>query len=422
MNQAQQTPTQYLKVANDLGNGRVKAAINDAEIQMPSIMAVQRSQDLYDPDKFATEAQREMYVASLLDNLDVSIQSPAVKESGRLLVGKSATKLSTSAQGFDVNDLSGKSEKDLPLILTLSSIAGYAVIQQYYQDKKLPTRIDVTVDMAVALPINEGSRDGAADAYAERYTNHRHIVTLHNFAELIQVEITFRMVEVALEGEAAQYQLRYASDALANAVKADYDKYYPELAADPEFPMSAKDLTSLPNVIGIDIGEGTVDIPVFIDGALQIKTSTSDTNGYGNALEEAVRELRSNSFNVANRNALQNIVLTKQKSPTGLQRQKDAQRAVDNQLRALSDSITNVASGVLKKVSSSIDIIFVYGGGATPMAPYLRRQLMEKTKAFTANYGIPVVFVPEEYAQTLNQKGLSRILDVMVGSEGVVNG
>lgn len=401
----------YIPVSNDLGNGHTKITVGGTTITEPSIIAKQRKQDLNAPVRFTSEHEKNEYMRNLLSHMDVSIQSPTVTMSERVLVGVSAFRLPNSVEGFDVNDFEGKSEMDLPLIITLSTIAGYALVQDFKRNQAMPTHVEVVSDMTVALPINEGKRNGVLEQYARRYTDNIHHVTFHNFKELITVTIKFRHVEVALEGEAAQLKLKHAPEDLANAVKADFDKFYPELADNPNF--TAQDLVAFPNVMGIDIGEGTTDLPVFVSGQINEQASASLPEGYGNALEEALTDLRNNNMNFNSRNELQEFVMTPP-TPLDASRKRIAQKAVMEQLDLFAKHIIDGVSTNLRKNATNVSAIFVYGGGATPMRFYLREALMKKTQSFTQGVGIPVIFVPEAYSQILNERGLDLILDVVL--------
>lgn len=404
--------TTHLRISNDLGNGHMKIGIDNNRFILPSVVAFQRDQDLFDAVTFSSKEEEKNYMNNLLSELDVTVQSSEVRTAGRLLVGVAARKLPQSSRGFDVNDLEGKSGTDLSLILTLSTIAGYAVRNEYGRTNTIPTRVSVTVDMATALPITEGKRDAASARFAARYTKDTHVVTLHNFDHLVQVEIKFNAVFVALEGESAQYRLRRATDELANGVKADFDKHYPDMAT----LLSARELVESGDAMGVDIGDGTVDMPVFIDSELHVQMSSSLSEGYGNALEEAKDDLIAQRVNLHSRSELQELVTSVQ-PPLSRARQAKARDAVNAQLTNFGSRIVDAVSATLRKSSSSVSVIFVYGGGSTPMEPYLREVLMEKTKAFTGGDGIPVVFVPEEYAQDMNERGLRIILDVASGGD-----
>src|SRR5699024_4558352 len=193
----------------------------------------------------------------------------------------------------------GKAENDLSLILTLSIIAGEAV-KDSYQDlsndeknalTKYPYKdVYTTVDMSTALPVTEGKVPNKIEQYATKFYNNgnEHLVILHNFEQLITVHITFNQPIVALEGETALYKIRHANSSLAQLIKDDFDKAYPEY----KDKVTPEKLINRPQSLTIDIGEGTVDIVAFTNGKINEHASISLKQGYGNALESAILELQ----------------------------------------------------------------------------------------------------------------------------------
>lgn len=402
----EEVETMQVDVANDLGNGRAKMELNGASIMMPTAMVRKLQHDLHKPEVFSNKEEEAAYVTNLLDHLDVVIQSPAVTSvNGRILVGAAAFNSTGVKETFDVNSFGGKSKTDLHLVTTLSTIAGFGVVRSYQQNGELPKELSLTVDMTTALPITEGKKQGVQEFFQSRYEDNVHLVTFHNFKELIHVKIEFVNVIVALEGEAAQYELKNADEELALAIKADFDKSYPVYAGE----VTAQDIVTLPNVLGIDIGEGTVDFPVFSNGRLNISASRSLYMGYGQALEQAIVSLAENGTLISSRMELQDTLMAGPSSPLKRTYHNTLQNAVLDQLPSFATKILQEASTVIRGVADSIDVIFVYGGGAAPMTDVLRYDLMNKTKEFRAE-GIPVIFVPAPYAQQLNKKGLGRIL------------
>src|SRR3712207_2787662 len=116
-----------MNVANDLGYGSVKAKIDGDKIKFPSVIAVQREQDLNKPLTFDSNQDKVTYLKNMIDHMDVTVSSAAVKTQGRFLVGESAVKSSLPLRAFDVNDFTGKSENDLSVIITLSMIAAQRI-------------------------------------------------------------------------------------------------------------------------------------------------------------------------------------------------------------------------------------------------------------------------------------------------------
>lgn len=401
--------TKTMFVANDLGYGSVKATVDGEKIKFPSVMVVQRQQDLFDPITFDDESEKEQYISHMIDHMDISVQSTAVKMQGRFLVGQSAVDSNLNTKSFDVNDMSGKSETDLSLIFTLGMIAAQRVKKAYKNGEDLGKQLETEVYMATALPILEGKRSNAREKYEERFTKTSHAVTIHNFADPITVKISFKEVYVAFEGETAQYALMNADDKLKETLKEDFDENYPEFAGE----VTADDLTQLQNALGIDIGEGTTDFVVFLNDEVNATSSTSLAMGYGNVLEEAVASLAADGMFVSSRTDLQKLI-SEPASLFAKAKKAKAQAAVDEQLNMFSDEIAETASRTLRKVANGIEIVFVYGGGATPMASsVLRSAIQEKLHAYNRESTTPIVWVDKKYSQLLNMMGLELIIETM---------
>lgn len=409
-----QIPEMEINVANDLGNGRTKMYLDSNMIIVPSARVNLTRKDYTRARVFNDPSEKAKYIKNLLNELEVSIVSNAVYEDRRMLVGNSTRKLSNRIKGFDVNDLSGKAGEDLHLILTLSSIAGYAVIRHFQKTKELPTELNLNINMSVALPISDGKDEDKIQTLHDRYKNGVHTVVIHNFLEIIRVNIKFEEVIVSLEGEAAQYALASAPKELEDALKEELDKNYPALAEE----FTAEDIIFAENTIGIDIGEGTVDIPVFTEGELNIKASDSMKDGYGTVLEEAINYLQHNrNIRVGSRSQLQDIILNGNEKK--IRFYNEAVEAVEDQLEDFSERVIETVSKALRDSSSMTQFIFVYGGGSVATEASLRLPLMRKTQHFTGQSGIPVLFVPEKYAQILNLLGLKIILDTVLEAKAV---
>lgn len=409
--------TEQITLANDLGNGSMKLGFNDRDwTVVPSIMANQRKQDVIAPIVFDSQEQQDKYVNELFNHMDVSVQSPSVDTTNRMFIGQAAADSNLMLHNFDVNDFAGKSTTDLAMILTLSSVATQAVKQNYVNNNnQLSSDIKVNVTMTTALPIAEGKKPNVVEAYRQRYMNADHLVTFHNFAQLINVKIHFDLVVVALEGETAQYAIRKANPQLAQGIQQDFQAHYPELAQ----AMGNTPIYSVADTLGIDIGEGTTDMAVFSNGELNALASSSLNSGYGNVLEQAMADLHGQGFNINSRLELQQLI-NSPVSPLKQARQDKALAAVNAQLDQMANEILHQVSQVLRKVSNKVDVIYVYGGGSVPMASVLRNELMTKIKAFVGDIDVPIVFIPDNYAQYLNDLGLNLILQAVVKSQQAV--
>ena len=158
-------------VANDLGYGSMKLTINEDRYNIPSVISLQKENDITKPVSFDNKTQEKNYINELIDNLDVTITSPSVKTIGRFLIGKRATISNSTARRFNVNSFKGKADEDLSLILTLSSIAAHVVKDNYESDEELPSSLKAKVIMATALPIKEGKSETVTENYRNRFFN-----------------------------------------------------------------------------------------------------------------------------------------------------------------------------------------------------------------------------------------------------------
>ncbi|WP_347284083.1 ParM/StbA family protein [Lactobacillus taiwanensis] len=413
------TKEETMKVANDLGYGWVKAGItshidgNDVKTQiaMPSILAVKKQQNNYDPVSFDNKDQEETYMKDFLSHLDMAVNSPAVNMQGRFLLGQSAIESQLqSTREFDVNDASGKSDTDLSIILTLGLIAGQRVKNAYANGEDLYEQLNVVVTMATALPVLEGKTNNKITEYKQRFMNGTHTVTFNNFKEAITVKVKFAEVFVTLEGSAAQFAIMHADKQMEKDIEENFKKHYPDWNG-----VTGKELTQSQNVLNIDIGHGTVDIVVISDGRVNPNASSSLPFGYGNSITEAMNRLEGEGNIIGSQASFQKFI----NGNVGLlQRQKQEyyREVVYDQLDVLTDKIVSTVSQVLRNGGTQAELVFVHGGGSIPMAEQsnLREDLDAKLRAFNGGKSVPVVWINPDYAQIMNEKGL----DLLVNSLG----
>jgi plasmid segregation protein ParM len=396
------------KIANDLGYSSMKFNIDGQKEHIPSIIAIQRPQNITKPVVFDTPEEESEYYRNLSQHMDVTVTSPSVSLQGRFLVGKRAIEAGIPTRAFDVNDFSGKSKSDLSLILTLSRIANQVVTDAYKNKQPLNEVIKATVLMSTALPITEGKTKGAIDAYRKRYLKGKHLVNILNFEQPITVELTFKDVYVGFEGEMAQFKIANADPTLKQQILNDFENSYPSFKGQ----MSGDDLINLKNILGIDIGEGTTDFVVVTNGKANPTVSTSLETGYGNVLQDAVSLLQHDGMNISNRGEL-NDFLAKDVSILTKGRQDHARQVVFDQLEQLVDQIIDATSETMRHANSDIELVYVYGGGSIPLLKNsdMRTRLVNKLKGFAGGYDIPVIWIDPSRAQTLNEDGLKLVVD-----------
>lgn len=399
-----------MNVTNDLGYGSVKAKVNDTKIHFPSVLALQREQDIAKPVEFDSEKEKLSYLSDMINHMDVTVSSSAVKTQGRFLLGTAAVKSSLPMRAFDVNDFTGKSDNDLSIILTLGMIAAQRVALAVKNDEDLSEQLNAEVNMTTALPVSEGKKNGIVDSYINKYVNSKHTVVFHNLKDPITVSLTFNKVYVALEGEVAQLYIQNSDIKLKGLIKKDFAKNYPELATEIE----ATDLVKIKNLLGIDIGEGTTDLVVIKDGKANAVSSTSLPTGYGNALQDAIDVLQTQNMNFEARSQLQDY-LSQDVSPLAKRMQNKVRQTVFEQLAPFADKIVEAASKTMRKAGANVEVLYVYGGGSIPMLEQteLRQKLAQKMKDFSGGIDVPVIWIDKSYAQILNEKGLELVLNVL---------
>lgn len=399
-----------MNVANDLGYGSVKAKVNDTKIHFPSVLALQREQDIAKPVEFDSEKEKLSYLSDMINHMDITVSSSAVKTQGRFLLGTAAVKSSLPMRAFDVNDFTGKSDNDLSIILTLGMIAAQRVALAVENGEDLSEQLNAEVNMTTALPVSEGKKNGIVDSYINKYVNSKHTVVFHNLKDPITVSLTFNKVYVALEGEVAQLYIQNSDIKLKGLIKKDFAKNYPELATEIE----VTDLVKIRNLLGIDIGEGTTDLVVIKDGKANAVSSTSLPTGYGNALQDAIDVLQTQNMNFEARSQLQDY-LSQDVSPLAKRMQNKVRQTVFEQLAPFADKIVEAASKTMRKAGANVEVLYVYGGGSIPMLEQteLRQKLAQKMKDFSGGIDVPVIWIDKSYAQILNEKGLELVLNVL---------
>ena len=236
-----------------------------------------------------------------------------------------------------------------------------------------------------------------------------HVVNFYNFKDIITVTLKFNFVKVTLEGQASQLAITNSVallPKLAAGLKADMDKHYPKLS---NLPVDV--IVNAKNVLLIDIGGKTVDFAVITNGKANVNTSTSSMRGYDNVLLQAIDTLQSKQRNFSSIGQLESY-LQAGPSPFDPSSYEQVASIVKADSQDLSQDITDQMSKTLGQGNLNPELIIVTGGGSIPMRKdtNLREKLDHKIASFTNNHVVPVLCVPEEYAQFTNLIGLQLLL------------
>ena len=405
-----------LNLGLDVGNGYTKGLVTmlgkTAELTtIPSCtLRVSNPKAVMpvDSSKGIEDTMKDIY-----NLIDVSFGSNAVPDGARRWVGERA--INANALGMEMFEITGrnisKAEQPLSAEIALSYIAGTVLRQYYTQNKSLPADIlECNVNLAIALPIAEYRE--YSSAYKSKFLNHQHLVTIHNFVEPITVKVNFDTVAVAAEGASAQYAIsRYGEKLYEVMIKEAVD------AGAQLESLTPAQLDSIKDVIGIDIGEGTVNVPVFTGGKFNADASMSIDIGYGTVLTNAMPVCKSANHSFRSRKALAEYLRNRpEPDDYFIDEYNDVYRIVENEARALVNEIIPLFS---KAMSGGAKAAYVYGGGATPMRDILYPELIEASKAFTSGTkGFPILYVGEDFAQALNREGLMIMANMNANKRG----
>lgn len=386
-----------IKAAVDMGYSSVKASIDGQFVFQPSVIA---NRPGYLPDD--PEDVKDFNFDTLLDNLDVTVLSPSCPGmSDRTFVGTKAVDSALPLTSMSLSSKRSKYSSNLPVYITLALIAARK-LQEIAGEGEVPRDVSCEVVMATALPVSEGAKRSVREEYAGRFGKVRHTVIFHNFLEPITVRIKFTKVAVLQEGAAGQLFLTNHKNELLPSVQADLEKTY-----GPEMAKAASEILSQKNTMTIDIGQGTTDFVVGLNGKLVQNASLSLNQGYGTVLTSARAALDDFDSNQ------ELIAYLNKKMPSYKKAAQDeVKRIVYEQLSPLTAQIASSTEAVAShaSVNRQVDVIYVFGGGSIPLD---KQSNLRSVLVKTANdFGLgPVVFISPKYAQKFNLLGLEIYLN-----------
>lgn len=401
----------------DIGNGYVKGVFRntmtqlDTVVDIPSgVMMVTRPNRLRKPDDEAPAIIDGEGRNSFENVLDASFTSPLISDQYRRLFGARGLSASGVFEEFDMVGNKSKAEQELSAILVLGLCASKGLGDYVREHKSLPDAtdvLDVRVRLGMALPITE-YRDHR-DNYVSGFIRNTHTVTIHNFETFVTVKVTFENIQVIAEGASAQYAINAKGEPLMKAMLAEARS---KSDIDPQ--ITAKDLLAAENTIGIDIGEGTVNFPVFTGGAFNEDSSRTFSKGYGSVLTEAMRYMEDQNMNTGfkSRKALADYL---QREPSPLKRNHYAriQSVVDEEIRVFAEEVAKQFSVVLSDVGSGTEVIYVYGGGSGPVKATLYDLLIAKAHEMNGEDAPLILYLDSSYSRNLNREGLFLAADAV---------
>lgn len=393
----------------DVGNGYVKGLIrgtgasNEAlidEIDLPSGVAlITRSNSLPLAD---SEAAARME-GNFYNELDVSFASPLIGDQYRRLFGTRALTAQGSFDEFDVVGRRSKAQQELSKVLVMGAFAAKALRDYVRVHGSLPPAdeaLSVQARVALALPINEYMSHRTS--YAAEFMTGTHTVTVHNFETPLTVKIRFVDVQVIPEGASAQYAITAKGEPLMDAMLADVRRRGLELEG-----ITSKDVLAAQHTIGIDIGEGTVNFPVFTAGNFNADASTTYGRGFGSVLTDALKAMDDRGFQsgFTSRKQLAEYL---QAGPSPLKRNfyDKVSRFVDEEMQFFAKEVAEQLGRVLAVVGATTEVAYVYGGGAGPVKSFLYPALLAKATEMNSEDSFPTLYLDSSYSRHLNREGL----------------
>ena len=392
----------------DTGNGYVKGCIDGTILRFPSVTAVNFGRmTVPTPD----DQLEEFFSRSIFNELDASFDSSMVVNKSRRLFGSRALSSGMPIEEFDVNSTKSRAEADLSAVLVLGTLAGYALVNYWNENRSLPSDIlRIKCDyFLTGLPVAE-CRNFRYE-YAQRYMAQKHMVTIHNFEQPVRIEIEFGAVQVMSEGEAAGYAMLFSDDSVMqsflNSARKD---------GQPLTGISVKDLKEANSTIGLDIGEGTVNIVVFTNRRFNYDISTSYPKGYSQVLLAVLERLRDEGYHFKDRKELAEFM---SREPSALQRgHYDYIRTIlEQEIALFASELGTQVSRIMAQAGGFVEVMFVYGGGAIPMKDALYPELMRLTETgVQGQTTFPVLYLTDENAQFMNEMGLYMVAEAMAAN------
>jgi plasmid segregation protein ParM len=388
----------------DIGNGYIKGVADihigetskNVKIDLPSCVASVASPMDMPPTSV------ESVIQHLFDQASLSFNTPLVKgllATSRAYLGRRAIESGQPIIAFDINNKKSKAEQELSTVLILSLIAS-AALQTYFEaNKALPENtLKVECCAGLALPIDEYRK--FREVFANNLYKHKHFVSFYNFEQPVNVELSFPSVKVIAEGASAIYAMKLKGEKFMDVVLNEVRQN-----GIPLDGITAADILNAEGVLGIDIGEGTVNFPVFTSGMFNTDSSGTLGKGYGTILESSLEPLAVQSNGFGNRKTLAEFL---QKTPSNLSRNRyDKTRAVvDSQSVAFCHEIVDTFTKLLHKADGQIEVIYVYGGGASSLKQWLYPLLIDASRDFAAGSDFPILYLDSKYSRYLNREGL----------------
>lgn len=386
----------------DIGNGYTKAVVRGPggtdEVDLPSgVRSVTRA---WPKTPRPLSIVAAVTGGNFYNVLDASFTSSLVGNEHRRIFGLAGLQSEGSRYvEFNLTGEQPKANQELSKVLVLGILAAKAVKDHVAAHGTLPNReLDVKVWAGLALPISEYVAEHKG--YPARFTQGPHLVTVKNFEVPVTVRITFAEVAVMPEGASAQFAINDKGLPLFEHLLADLRLRGIELPG-----VEAKHLYAAQHTVGVDIGEGTVNFPVFSTdpatgrGGFNGAASATLGVGYGSVLLNAKATMDGQTdFRYTSRKELGEF-LNSEPSPLLRARWEETRAFVEDELGDFAEQVIDELERVLSNAGPT-EVVYVYGGGSGPVKDVLYPAILERVRH------VPVCYLDASYSRHLNREGL----------------
>ncbi|MEK5105005.1 ParM/StbA family protein [Cytobacillus sp. FSL M8-0252] len=366
----------------DIGNAKTEVAFMGNEklnlVRQPSVV----SQLLSKPE--TNDSDEKTLVTNLLDNLAVHIFSDALKKDGIYFVGRKALDTPRNIKNMNIT-LGNKVKQDIPIITSLSLLAGVAIQKHYETKETLPKTLTLNVKMATAIPSSEYTKDSAKFLEDRFLGEHNIKVFVGSNSVVVNVNVTH--CKCTEEGKTAMLAfLKSENDILSN-----YNDTYNENAKPIDFA-KARSLHS-------DIGDGTSEI-IFTQGFNPVPNGSYGVRvGVGHATNEAIKlyrnELGGLIGDITRQHFIELLTGDTEKSKVAREKMTEATYIQGYKINE------HIQQAFVEYTASTAEYFFVHGGGSI----VFKKDMYEDLIDFTSQVRARVVWIPEEYATSMNSRG-----------------
>lgn len=363
-----------LNVANDSGNSNQKTIINGEYFIQPNVI-----RKITKKPELSTKSL-EGVIKNLDNELLVKVLNP---EPAMYYVGSKALKDDTSrVEEIRIGRGNKKSDNKIVFISALARIAAFAVKKAYKENKLNCTQIKATVDMGLALPINQYDKH-QVEQYKDEFLGKKHIVAviLPEKDEVI-VELNFVFVHTIAEGVDTIFYLENAED----EVFANTDK---KITKDTFKNENKK-------ILHLSIGEGTTEDPITYGEEFEIEKSGLPF-GVGEAIDRVTEDFNIKFHKNYTRQTINDILIRRSGKFYA-----PVIELFEEYIEETSEKIIYEVTKKLENTSSEIEIMVVYGGGSILMREYLEPKLKE----LCDREYIQLLYLDKKYAIDAEVRGL----------------